>query len=69
MIKEFGGDYRILRVVMESKDPLETLHNIRTGKYSIITLLDMIELLDVRDTIREDEEYRMKVIQKNSGRK
>lgn len=40
---------------MESKDPLTTLQNLRMGHYSIITLLDMIEMLDVRDTIKEDQ--------------
>lgn len=55
MIQEFGGDYRIYRVCMESSDPIETYHKIKMGHYSIATFLDVLELLDVRDTIREDK--------------
>lgn len=54
MLKTFKGDYRILRVVLSSKDPIEILHNFNTGKYSVITLLDMLEMLDVKETITED---------------
>lgn len=53
----FKGDARIMRVVMESSDPIATLHAIRTGTYSVITLLDMLEMLDVRETIREQQDY------------
>jgi hypothetical protein len=55
MLKDWKGDYRIMRVVMASSDPIDTLHKIRTGQYSVITLLDMLEMLDVKDTIMEDE--------------
>ena len=44
-----------MRVVMASSDPIDTLHKIRTGQYSIITLLDMLEMMDVQQTIMEDE--------------
>lgn len=60
MLKEFKGDYRIMRVVAASDNPIETLHKIRTGQYSVITLLDTLEYLDVQATIREDEEMRRK---------
>lgn len=55
MLKEWKGDFRIMRVVMASSDPIDTLHKIRTGQYSIITLLDMLEMMDVQQTIMEDE--------------
>lgn len=55
MLKEWKGDFRIMRVVMASSDPINTLHRIRTGQYSIITLLDMLEMMDVQQTIMEDE--------------
>lgn len=63
MLKEFKGDYRILRVVFSSDNPIEVLHKIRTNQYSIITLLDMLELLDVRETIKEDEIAKQKANQ------
>ena len=44
-----------MRVVMASSNPIDTLHRIRTGQYSIITLLDMLEMMDVQQTIMEDE--------------
>lgn len=49
----------MMKVVMASSSPIDTLHNFRIGKYSIITLLDMLEMMDVQATIREDEEKRM----------
>lgn len=49
-----------MRVVLSSSDPVETLHNFRTGKYSVITLLDMLEMLDVKETMTEDIEQRSK---------
>lgn len=49
---------------MASSSPIDTLHNFRSGKYSIITLLDMLEMLDVQATIREDEEKRMEARRK-----
>lgn len=67
MLKEFGGDYRVLRVVFASNDPIATLHAIRTEKYSIITLLDCLEMLDVRDTMREEEIFQEKQRQLNKG--
>lgn len=68
MLKEFNGDYRVMRVVMSSSDPIETLHKIRTGQYSIITFLDMLEMLDVQATIREDEEARRKAASVQKGK-
>lgn len=47
-----------MRVVLASSDPVETLHNFRTGRYSIITLLDMLEILDVKETLTEDARKR-----------
>lgn len=69
MIKEFSGDYRIMRVVMSTSDPIETLHKIRTGYYSIITFLDMLEMLDVQATIREDESDRTKAQERAKNKK
>lgn len=61
MLKEFSGDYRVLRVVMASDNPIETLHKLRTNQISIITFLDTLEFLDVKATIdaealREEKE-------------
>ena len=47
-----------MRAVFSSSDPIETLHKFNTGQYSIITLLDMLELLDVKETLEEDERKR-----------
>lgn len=55
MLKEFDGDYRVMRVVMSSKTPLETLHKIRTNQISLKTFLDMLEFLDVKETIEEQK--------------
>jgi len=53
-----------MRVVMASSSPIDTLHNFRTGKYSIITFLDMLEMIDVQTTMREDEEKRLEAKRK-----
>lgn len=52
-----------MRVVFASDNPIEVLHKFRTNQYSVITLLDMLEMLDVRETIREDELARQKANQ------
>lgn len=57
MLNEFKGDFRVMRVVFSSSDPMDTLHKIRTNQYSIITFLDMLEYLDVKDTIAENERF------------
>lgn len=57
MLKEFQGDYRIIRIISTSSDPMETIHKFNTGYYSIRTLLDMFEVMDIQDTIKEDDEY------------
>ena len=49
-----------MRVVMATSDPIETLHKIRTKQYSVRTFLDMLEMLDVKTTIDEQELIRMK---------
>lgn len=61
MLKEFKGHPLIYKVVMASSDPLETLHNIRIGKYSYKTLEELAEFLDVRDTINENAAEAAKV--------
>jgi hypothetical protein len=58
--KDFKGDYRVMRVVMASSNPIDTLHMIRTGQYSVRTFLDMLEMLDVKVTIDEAETIRIK---------
>jgi hypothetical protein len=70
MLKEYKGDYRIMRVVMSSNDPIQTLHKINNNEYSIITFLDMLEMLDVQATLKENEVYKQKIKQKREkGRK
>lgn len=53
----FNGDYRVVRVVLESKNPIETLHNLRNDKYSIFTFFEMLEILDIKQTMIEDSDY------------
>jgi len=65
MLKMFDGDFRVYRVVMESKNPIDTLHNLRNDKYSIITFFDMLEMLDIRNTLEEDSEYQRRALQRN----
>lgn len=58
-----------MRVVMASSSPIDTLHSFRTGKYSIKTFLDMLEMIDAQMTIREDEAHRMKQQEKRNSRR
>lgn len=51
---------------MSSKDPVTTLQRIRSNKISLITFLDILEMLDVKDTI---EEQRMKEAREEERRK
>lgn len=48
---------------MASDDPVATMSAIRKGEYSIITLLDTLEFLDVADTIKEEEAFQAKLRQ------
>ena len=48
-----------MRVVLASSNPIETLHKIRNGEYSIITFLDTLEMLDVRSALEEYETKRL----------
>lgn len=63
--KEFSGDYRVMRVVFSTDNPMETLHKIKTNQYSVRTFLDMLELLDVKTTLEEDEYLRGEEARKN----
>lgn len=54
MVKQFSGDFRIMRVCMASSNPIETLHDIKNGRYSIKTFLDTLEMLDVQVTMQEN---------------
>lgn len=70
MLKSFRGDYRVMKVVMASSNPIDTLHKINNDEYSIITFLDMLELLDVQTTIKENEAHKIEIIRKREkGRK
>lgn len=55
MQESLSLDYRIMRVVLSSSNPVETMHKINTGGYSIITLLDTLEVLDAKSTIEDYE--------------
>lgn len=55
MEEKFSGDYRVLRVVMASSNPIDTLHRIQTNQYSLITFLDTLEFLDVKATIEDEQ--------------
>ena len=61
-------DFRIMRVVLSSNNPMDTLHKIRNGEYSVKTLLDVIEILDAKATIEEFETARAKAMANNSGK-
>ena len=58
MLEEFSGDFRIMRVVFASNDPIETLHNIKF-KYSYRTFIDMYEMLEAKETLEEDERRKL----------
>lgn len=59
-----------MKVVMASSNPIETLHKINNDEYSIITFLDMLEMLDVQTTIKENERYKQEILRKREkGRK
>lgn len=59
-----------MKVVLSSSNPIDTLHKINNNEYSIITFLDMLEILDAQTTIKENESYKMDVIRKREkGRK
>ena len=57
-----------MRVVFSSSDPMETLQKFNSGYYSVITLLDMLEMLDVKETIREDQERQQKIKSEQQSR-
>lgn len=59
MLKEFSGDFRVYRVVMASDNPIDTLSSLRKGEISIISFLDMLEMLDVQETLREEANKRV----------
>ena len=65
----FSGDYRVMRVCMSTASPIDTLHKIRTHQYSIRTFLDMLEMLDVKATVEENEMIRHKANMENNKRK
>lgn len=54
MLEQFKLHPDIYRAVIASSDPLETLHNIRNGKYSYKTLDMLMEIFDAKDTIEEN---------------
>lgn len=56
-------DYRIMRVVLASSNPLETVQEINSDRYSIIALLDTLEILDAKITLEEYENKRIKAQQ------
>lgn len=58
MQESLSIDYRIMRVVLASDNPIDTMHNIKTGVYSIRTLLDTLEVLDAKATMEEYEALR-----------
>lgn len=51
--KEFSGDFRVLRVIFSTSNPIEALHNIKF-KYSFKTFMEMYEYLDANEALEED---------------
>lgn len=68
MEEMFSGDYRVLRVVMASDNPIDTLHKIQTNQYSLITFLDVLEMLDVKATIEDEQRKAEEAGRKGSPR-
>lgn len=54
--------------MIASNNPIETMAAINSGRYSIITLLDTLEMLDIKDTLEEQarfqEEYKRKEMER-----
>jgi hypothetical protein len=53
MMKEFSGDFRVMRVIFASSDPIATLHHLH-HTYSYKTFVDMYEYLEAKETLEED---------------
>lgn len=57
LAKEFSGDYRVMRVIFSTSDPLKTLVDLQTT-ISYKRFLDYLEMLDAKATIEEDTRRR-----------
>lgn len=61
MVEQFSNDFRVLRVCLASAEPMKTLRELQNGEYSIITFLDMIEMLDAQTTMQENAAHLRRV--------
>jgi len=66
MIEDFSGDYRVMRVMFATSDPINTLHNLK-HVYSYKTFIEMYEYLDAKETI--DEDIRQRMVQSANNKK
>lgn len=57
LAKEFSGDYRVMRVIFSTSDPLRTLLDLRTT-ISYKQFIDYVEMLDAKATLEEDTRRR-----------
>jgi len=53
LVENFSGDYRVLRVIFSTSDPLRTLEELHTT-ISYKRFMQYLEMLDVKATIDED---------------
>lgn len=57
LAKEFSGDYRVMRVIFSTSDPLKTMVDLRTT-ISYKQFIDYVEMLDAKATLEEDTRRR-----------
>jgi hypothetical protein len=57
LAKEFSGDYRVMRVIFSTSDPLKTLVDLHTT-ISYKRFIEYVEMLDAKATLEEDTRRR-----------
>jgi hypothetical protein len=57
LAKEFSGDYRVMRVIFSTSDPLKTLVDLQTT-ISYKRFIEYVEMLDAKVTLEEDTRRR-----------
>lgn len=57
LAKEFSGDYRVMRVIFSTSDPLKTLVDLQTT-ISYRRFIEYVEMLDAKATLEEDTRRR-----------
>jgi hypothetical protein len=57
LAKEFSGDYRVMRVIFSTSDPLKTLVDLQTT-ISYRRFIEYVEMLDAKATLEEETRRR-----------